>query len=90
MTGIPARMVVIAFLLTGVSVCTFALQQREAGKVPSHRGYHAQLDTHWEYLPDDPSRLHQMGGFARIGTARDQQRAAAPGAAFTVDVGDTP
>ena len=25
---------------------------------------HAQLDTHWEYLPEDPAHLHRMGGFA--------------------------
>jgi sulfur-oxidizing protein SoxB len=50
---------------------------------------HAQLDTHWEYLPEDPSHLHQMGGFARIRTALDEARAQAPGAVFTVDGGDT-
>jgi len=50
---------------------------------------HAQLDTHWEYLPEDPAHLHRMGGFARIRTALDQERASAPGAVFTVDGGDT-
>ena len=50
---------------------------------------HAQLDTHWEYLPEDPEHLHRMGGFARIRTALDQERAAAPGAVFTLDGGDT-
>jgi len=50
---------------------------------------HAQLDTHWEYLPEDPSHLRQMGGFARIRTALDESRAQAPGAVFTVDGGDT-
>src|ERR1700686_1980422 len=41
---------------------------------------HAQLETHWEYLPEDPKHLHRMGGFARIRTALDQERASAPGA----------
>src|SRR5260370_7887327 len=50
---------------------------------------HAQLDTHWEYLPEDPKNLHRMGGFARIRTALDQERAGAPGAVFTLDGGDT-
>lgn len=50
---------------------------------------HAQLDTHWEYLPEDPAHLHRMGGFARIRTALDQERASAPGAVFTIDGGDT-
>ncbi len=50
---------------------------------------HAQLDTHWEYLPEDPQHLHRMGGFARIRTALDRERASAPGAVFTLDGGDT-
>ena len=50
---------------------------------------HAQLDSHWEYLPEDPDQLHRMGGFARIRTALDQERASAPGAVFTIDGGDT-
>ncbi|NNN06230.1 MAG: bifunctional metallophosphatase/5'-nucleotidase, partial [Elusimicrobia bacterium] len=50
---------------------------------------HAQLDTHWEYLPEDPAHLRRMGGFARIKTALDALRADAPGAVFTLDGGDT-
>lgn len=50
---------------------------------------HAQLDTHWEYLPEDAQRLHRMGGFARIRTALDRERASASGVVFTVDGGDT-
>jgi len=50
---------------------------------------HAQLDTHWEYLPEDSQHLHRMGGFARIRTALDQERSNAPGAVFTLDGGDT-
>lgn len=50
---------------------------------------HAQLETHWEYLPEDPSNLHRMGGFARIKTAVDALKASAPGAVFLVDGGDT-
>lgn len=50
---------------------------------------HAQLDTHWEFLPEDPEKLHRMGGFARVKTALDQYRASAPGAVFSIDGGDT-
>ena len=50
---------------------------------------HAQLDTHWEYLPEDPKHLHRMGGFSRIRTALDRERASAAGAVFTLDGGDT-
>ncbi len=50
---------------------------------------HAQLDTHWEYLPEDPNHLHKMGGFARIKTALEERRRSAMGAVFTVDGGDT-
>lgn len=35
---------------------------------------HAQLDTHWEFLPEDPEKLHKMGGFARVKTALDSFR----------------
>jgi len=52
-------------------------------------GMHAQLDTHWEYLPEDPAHLMLMGGFARLRTALDDLRAHAPGPVFTVDGGDT-
>lgn len=50
---------------------------------------HAQLDTHWEYLPEVPQHLHRMGGFSRIRTALDGERASATGAVFTLDGGDT-
>jgi len=67
----------------------------KAERVPKHVRFlhiadmHAQLDTHWEYLPEDPQHLHRMGGFARIRTALDRERANAPGAVFTLDGGDT-
>lgn len=50
---------------------------------------HAQLETHWEFLPEKPLQLHQMGGFARVKTALDQYKKSAPGAVFAVDGGDT-
>jgi sulfur-oxidizing protein SoxB len=49
---------------------------------------HAQLETHPEYIPGAPT-LQAMGGFARLKTAIDRERAASSGATFTVDGGDT-
>ncbi|HSN29487.1 MAG TPA: bifunctional metallophosphatase/5'-nucleotidase [Kofleriaceae bacterium] len=49
---------------------------------------HAQLETHPEYIPGD-AQLEAMGGFARLKTAIDRERASAPGAVFSVDGGDT-
>lgn len=50
---------------------------------------HAQLETHWEFLPEDPTNLKRMGGFARVKTALDEYKKTAPGAVFAVDGGDT-
>src|SRR5688572_4572303 len=49
---------------------------------------HAQLETHWEYLPGGSPQLAQMGGFARLKTAIDAERARSHGPAFLVDGGD--
>ena len=79
------------FSLIAVGVHSFL----RAAPVPKHVRFlhladmHAQLDTHWEYLPEDPKRLHRMGGFSRIRTALDRERASAAGAVFTLDGGDT-
>lgn len=50
---------------------------------------HAQLETHWEFLPEKPDQLVRMGGFARIKTALEENKKSAPGAVFSVDGGDT-
>ena len=86
-------------LLSATAVLVFVTAKAhsllKAAPAPKHVRFlhladmHAQLDTHWEYLPEDPKRLHRMGGFARIRTALDQERASASGAVFTLDGGDT-
>src|SRR5579864_4116200 len=88
-----------ALLLSAMVVLLVAAagshSQSKASPGPKHVRFlhladmHAQLDTHWEYLPEDPARLHRMGGFARIRTALDRERASAPGTVFTLDGGDT-
>ncbi len=50
---------------------------------------HSQLDTHWEYLPEDPEHLHRMGGYARLKTAFDDLRKNFNGPVFSADGGDT-
>ncbi len=86
---LPAAMA--AFFLTGAEVRSLL----KAAPAPKRVRFlhladmHAQLDTHWEYLPEDPRHLHRMGGFARIRTALDRERASAAGAVFTLDGGDT-
>ena len=49
---------------------------------------HAQLETHWEYMPGTSPPIVRMGGFARLKTAIDKQRATSQGPAFLVDGGD--
>jgi sulfur-oxidizing protein SoxB len=50
---------------------------------------HAQLETHPEYMPGGSPELEPMGGYARLETAIERERAAAPGAVFVADGGDT-
>ena len=49
---------------------------------------HAQIETHAEYLPGEQPEIQQMGGFARLKTAIDQERSKAGEATFLVDSGD--
>ncbi|MBC7395836.1 MAG: 5'-nucleotidase C-terminal domain-containing protein [Bdellovibrionales bacterium] len=84
---------VLSVIVLGLSACTSAPSPNKTVKKQVRflhlADMHAQMDTHWEYLPEDPDHLHRMGGFARIKTALDQLRASAPGAVFTADGGDT-
>ncbi len=50
---------------------------------------HAQLETHPEYMPGQTPELQSMGGYARLKTAIDRERAASKGAVFVADGGDT-
>ncbi len=50
---------------------------------------HAQLDTHPEYVPGEDPPFAQMGGYARLKSALDEERRKARGAVFTADGGDT-
>lgn len=38
---------------------------------------HAQLETHPEYMPGEEPAVSMMGGYARLRTALDRERAAA-------------
>ena len=50
---------------------------------------HAQLETHLEYMPGEKPELQPMGGYARLKTAIESERAQAKGAVFLADAGDT-
>ena len=50
---------------------------------------HAQLETHPEYMPDETPSVQSMGGYARLKTAIDRERATSTGAVFVADGGDT-
>ena len=50
---------------------------------------HAQLETHPEYVPGRSPELVPMGGYARLKTALDRERAKLPDATFVADGGDT-
>ena len=49
---------------------------------------HAQLETHPDYMPGEQPEIQQMGGFARLKTAIERERASATGPHFLVDSGD--
>ena len=49
---------------------------------------HAQIETHPDYMPGEQPEIQQMGGFARLKTAIDRERASAQGATFLLDSGD--
>ena len=49
---------------------------------------HAQLETHPEYLPGATPDIQMMGGYARLKTAIERERAHCEGACFLLDGGD--
>jgi S-sulfosulfanyl-L-cysteine sulfohydrolase len=49
---------------------------------------HAQLETHPEYMPGASPQIQMMGGFARLKTAIEQERANCKGACLLLDGGD--
>lgn len=49
---------------------------------------HAQLETHLDYLPGAKPEFQMMGGFGRLKTAIEQERAHCDGACFVLDGGD--
>jgi S-sulfosulfanyl-L-cysteine sulfohydrolase len=49
---------------------------------------HAQLETHPEYLPGASPEIQMMGGYARLKTAIEGERASGDGPCFLLDGGD--
>ena len=49
---------------------------------------HAQLETHPEYLPEATPEIQMMGGYARLKSAVEHERAHCEGPCFLLDGGD--
>jgi 2',3'-cyclic-nucleotide 2'-phosphodiesterase (5'-nucleotidase family) len=49
---------------------------------------HAQLETHPEFVPGAGPEIQMMGGYARLKSAIDRERASCDGACFLLDGGD--
>ena len=49
---------------------------------------HAQLETHPEYVPGTNPEIQLMGGYARLKTAIERERASCEGPCFLLDGGD--
>ena len=49
---------------------------------------HAQLETHPEYAPGASPEIQMMGGYARLKTAIERERASCDGPCFLLDGGD--
>lgn len=49
---------------------------------------HAQLETHPEFVPGASPEVQMMGGYARLKSAIDQERARSEGPSFLLDGGD--
>ena len=87
-------------LALGVAGCTSSSTSSKAAPpvsstTPRHVTFlhladsHAQLETHPEYMPGQTPELQSMGGYARLKTAMERERAASKGAVFVADGGDT-
>ena len=49
---------------------------------------HATLETHPEYLPGESPEFQMMGGYARLKTCIDRERASSKDPLFLLDGGD--
>jgi S-sulfosulfanyl-L-cysteine sulfohydrolase len=77
-------------MVPGLVASQQAGQDREAGRVTLlyFTDTHAQLETHPEYLPGASPEIRMMGGYARLKTAIEYERANCDGACFLLDGGD--
>jgi 2',3'-cyclic-nucleotide 2'-phosphodiesterase (5'-nucleotidase family) len=97
----PRSLLLAALTLASLAGCTKDAPSRPvAAPAPTHTtprhvtflhiaDSHAQLETHPEYMPGQTPELQSMGGYARLKTAIDRERAASRGAVFVADGGDT-
>lgn len=80
----------------GVSAATLAARNASAVLVPDGKRVtllhftdtHAQLETHPDYLPGANPEIQMMGGYARLKTAIERERANCKDACLLLDGGD--
>src|SRR5579864_7390085 len=83
---------------TGFGVSAAALDAQNASAVQAPGGKratllhftdtHAQLETHQDYLPGARQEIQMMGGYARLKTAIERERANCKDACLLLDGGD--
>jgi S-sulfosulfanyl-L-cysteine sulfohydrolase len=88
--GVAISPVGLGSMVTGLVASPQAGQDRKAGRVTLlyFTDTHAQLETHPEYLPGASPEIQMMGGYARLKTAIEHERANCDGACFLLDGGD--
>jgi sulfur-oxidizing protein SoxB len=80
----------------GVSATTLDVQNATAVQAPEGKratllhftDTHAQLETHQDYLPGANQEIQMMGGYARLKTAIERERAHCKDACLLLDGGD--
>ena len=89
--GLSALGVGLGLSAPGVSAGAQEAASASAGKrltLLHFTDSHAQLETHLEYLPGATPEFQMMGGFARLKTAIERERARCGGACLLLDGGD--
>ena len=88
----------VGLSVTGSGVSAATLDAQNAGAVQAPEGKrvtllhftdtHAQLETHQDYLPGADEEIQMMGGYARLKTAIERERANCKDACLLLDGGD--
>src|ERR1700693_6313594 len=88
--GVGAWATGLGAAIPGPAASQPALQDQDGKRVTLlyFTDTHAQLETHPEYAPGASPEIQMMGGYARLKTAIEHERANCDGACFLLDGGD--